>query len=195
MWAVYSGATIYICYDKLKFASLVEGNDGKILVADDNKAAIKGLGIIVDKEILPNGDEREIEIKNALYVPSMSKSLLSVPQINNQGKFQVVVDRAMMYVACKDINQVVKSADLVDKLYWLRTTQRSVNVELRGSAVDIHARMGHALVEVLRKMVISNMSKDAKNTCQAEWTKCTSRMPTREDGPKTVLEKPRQAQL
>ena len=195
MWAVYSGATRYICHDKLKFASLVEGNDGKILVADDNKAAIKGLGIIVDKEILPNGDEREIEIKNALYVPSMSKSLLSVPQINNQVKFQVVVDRAMMYVACKDINQVVKSADLVDKLYWLRTTQRSVNVELRGNAVDIHARMGHAPVEVLRKMVISDISKDAKNTCQAECTKCTSRMPTREDGPKTVLEKPRQAQL
>ena len=107
----------------------------------------------------------------------------------------MVVDTDMMYVACKDPNQVVEDADLVDKIYWLRTTQRSVNVALRGNAVNIHARMGHAPVEVLRKMVIGNMSKDAKNICQAEWTKCTSRMPTREDGPKTVLEKPRQAQL
>uniref|UniRef100_H3HA18 Integrase catalytic domain-containing protein n=1 Tax=Phytophthora ramorum TaxID=164328 RepID=H3HA18_PHYRM len=42
------------------------------------------------------------------------------------------------------------------------TPQRSANAATSGKTVDLHARMGHAPVEVLRKMIDNDMIKDAK---------------------------------
>ena len=88
MPAVDSGATQHICNDKAGFANLIERDEGGVSVADDNMAAFKGVGTIVEEVILPDETASHTEIRNALYVPDMSKNLFSVPQINKRGKFK-----------------------------------------------------------------------------------------------------------
>ncbi|KAG6608742.1 Integrase catalytic core protein [Phytophthora cinnamomi] len=163
-WAIDSGATHHICNDKAKFVDIKVCDEGELTVANGNTAKIMGVGTVMQRVTLPNGKERDIRIQDALYVPSMNKNLLSVPQINRSGLFKVVFDGAEMHIAQKKSKKIVASADLIDGLYWLRVPSCAANSVSKASvnAVDLHARLGHAPNDVLRKMVSSGMVMGAK---------------------------------
>ncbi|POM58554.1 Hypothetical protein PHPALM_36782 [Phytophthora palmivora] len=163
-WAINSGATHHICNDKSKFVDINMRDGGELTVANGDSAKIMGVGTVVERVTLPNGGERDIQVQDALYVPSMNKNLLSVPQINRRGQFKVVFDGSKMHIARKTSKKVVASADLIDGLYWLRVPSFAANSVSNASinAVDLHARMGHAPTDVLKKMASSDMVTGAK---------------------------------
>ncbi|KAF1322206.1 Integrase catalytic core protein, partial [Globisporangium splendens] len=166
MWAIDSGATHHICNDKSKFCELDEGDHGDLVVANGNKSKILGVGTVNERVALPTGEVRDLKVVNVLYVPSVGKNLLSIPQINKSNKFQVVFDGPSMNVLSKNSSKVVATADLADGLYWLRVVpsevSKSAMVAVRSKSVStFHERMGHASPNVLRQLVDKAMVKDA----------------------------------
>ncbi|KAE9259256.1 hypothetical protein PR003_g34863, partial [Phytophthora rubi] len=150
--------THHICNDKSKFVEIKACDEGELTVANGNTAKIMGVGTVMQRVALPDGKERDIRIQDALYVPSMNKNLLLVPQINQSGQFKVVFDGNEMQIALKKSKKVVASADLIDGLYWLRVPSFTANSVVKASinAVDLHARMGHAPNDVLLQHVAGN---------------------------------------
>ena len=53
----------HIGNEKAKFTALNERDEGELSVADGSKAAIKGVGTIMELMILPDGEERTIELR------------------------------------------------------------------------------------------------------------------------------------
>ena len=74
LWDVDSGATHHICNDKAKFASFNKRDEGKLLVANGNKAKIKGVETIIKRVVLPSINKCDIKIHDALFVPTMTKN-------------------------------------------------------------------------------------------------------------------------
>ncbi len=155
-WAIDSGATHHICNDKTKFAQLDEANHGMLTVANGAHANICGVGTVHEKLVLPSGETRELVINNVLYVPSVGKNLLSIPQINKRNQFKVVFDDSGMAIVDKCKESTVAVADYEAGLYWLRVAP-SANANHVAHGDMIHARLGHASSGMIDKMVKHNM--------------------------------------
>nr|GEX21004.1 zinc finger, CCHC-type [Tanacetum cinerariifolium] len=86
VWRIDSSATTYVCKDRCWFKTYELVEDGYVLyMGDDHFAHVHGKGSVV----LEFSSGKSITLFNVLYVPKLSKNLISGPVLNKCGYKQV----------------------------------------------------------------------------------------------------------
>ena len=133
-WIVDSGATDHMSNDKDFFKSLSSQNFS-IRLADNSSILCKGIGSL---ELPKLG----LSLDNVLFVPELSKSLLSVSALTKSG-FTITFHGSLCTIS-KDERSVSLNSN--GNLYQANNT----------SSETIHERLGH----LSHKSVLSTLSKD-----------------------------------
>jgi len=114
-WLIDSGATMHIANNKNFFKKLFISSTKEILVANNEKVKVEGVGNI-ELSVISQGRPREILIKRAIFVPDMVANLLSVKQMTEQGytvrfiadKCQVIGRHQLVVLEAKLYNGMYK---------------------------------------------------------------------------------------
>lgn len=152
-WIIDSGATCHMCNQKDLFRELnhltrpqeVSLGDGHVLEATDT-------GTVILEMLLPDGSSKKCKLKDVLYVPKLSYSLLSVSKAAEAGKITKFNNSG-----CEILNgdhKVIAFATRVGSLYFLefcRNPQLNV-VEKENKERLWHRRYGHLGEKSLQKL-------------------------------------------
>jgi hypothetical protein len=86
-WWLDSGANVHVCFDASLFSSYQVARDSSVLIGNESHAPVRGVGTIHLK--LTSG--KIVQLKNAQYVPSINKNLVSDSLLCRDG-FKVVLE-------------------------------------------------------------------------------------------------------
>jgi len=119
-WAIDSGASHHICKDRSKFVKFKEKiYPSHITVANAGECKILGGGIVEERMIQVDWSIRIAKIENVLYIPSMKKNLLSIPQLRK--KFVTIFEGERIKIVSKLSGKCIAPGELENGLYWLKT--------------------------------------------------------------------------
>ena len=118
-WVVDSGASRHMCGNKSLFNNLRVSNVKNILVANKNKLHASGEG----EEYLESVDDKQITLKNVLYVPHIAANLLSVGWITDRNG-SVIFKKNKCFVKVKN-DKVVSVATKNDQGIYVLNNNNS----------------------------------------------------------------------
>nr|GEV04078.1 zinc finger, CCHC-type [Tanacetum cinerariifolium] len=162
-WWIDSGATTHVCKDRCWFKTYEPVKDGSVLyMGDDHFAPVHGKGSVA----LEFSSGKTITLFNVLYVPKLSKNLVSSPMLNKCGYKQVY--ESDKYILSKSDSVYMSSSTVVNSSLW-------------------HARLRHVhykrMLEMSKDDLIHAIDENPK-----KYTACMLTKITRKPFPKVELQ-------
>lgn len=158
-WFVDSGATNHMTADS-RFFSTIEQHNSPIHLADGNLIKAVGIGNGNFNAVDDKGNPINIEIRDVLYVPELSGSLVSVKQLTQKG-LKVIFDENMCRIM--EGKNTIAVARLNDSnLYQLiesDTAGVANNFQHNENCIHTwHKRLGHREVNAIQQMCDQNLA-------------------------------------
>jgi hypothetical protein len=160
-WVIDSGATCHMCNDRTLFTDLVFlCQPQKVTLGDGHHLKATGRGTVVLDIELPGGKTKKCKLADALYVPDLTYSLISIAKASDAISSTVFSKEGCEFLDAD--GKVVATGRRVGELYWLncRDKQQSARVtqESDSSREQLwHRRYGHLGTQNMKRLVQEDM--------------------------------------
>jgi hypothetical protein len=146
-----SGCTNYMIKDRKLFTELDETQKG-IVGSADSESQIEGRGTVQFSVEDDRGDTKKIELKDALYVPSYSRNLVSVAKLKKSGTIVRFENEDYIETKCGTRFPLITDEELfIWKLVDDDRKEREP-MAMTSTLQTWHKRLGHNNVEDLKKL-------------------------------------------
>lgn len=169
-WYFDSGASNHVTNDPAKLQEFNE-HDGKEHLTVGNGANLK---IHATGNTALNNSQRPLNLKDILYVPKITKNLLSISRLTSDNDIYVEFHDSLCLVKDKVIGKVLVEGKIKDGLYQLPGALKSANKDHHAflAIKEIwHRKLGHpcnrVLSEVLKNCNIKVPAQDNFDFCEA----------------------------
>ena len=153
-WIVDSGATCHMCNDKKLFRELHNlSMPQEVSLGDGHMLEATGKGSVMMEMLLPDGNSRNCNLQDVLYVPKLSHNLLSVSKASEAGK-TTKFNKSGCEIFNED-NRLIAFGTKAGNLYLLEfcRNKEELNVAQESSKERLwHCRYGHLGETSLRKL-------------------------------------------
>ena len=128
-----AGSSAHMTYDLTLFSNFYEIHNFTITVADGLKIEAVGVGLI-DLNLLINGKETLVELREVYCLPKLSCNLISLGALEKRG---LTWSGTSGRLKVRDRNELVMQAIRIDTIYILCTTQARISEPIRAFRVSI----------------------------------------------------------
>ena len=161
LWFIDSGATKHMTYEKDLIKDYIEySQPTEIFLGDDTAIMALGEGKVT-LEFYDGSTVLTMGLYNVLYVPEISKNLLSVPAMTQKGA-EVLFESDKCYVTKNGVTMSIGHL-ISNNLYVINTEPHCANVASGKASMELwHCRYGHLnykyVSELKKKHMVDGMS-------------------------------------